>query len=833
MVRKLSEQRARQVAKDLLKFRNWNTDNVSKGGVSLEENEYKNYPQLNSIFKGKSKSGKGDGYPDFLLVNSSVGRLPQIIVETKGANSEGQKAILEAIHYGDACDEAGLNVLCVGVAGGEKEICKVIVKRKKNGKWVDLTLNGEPIDWIPSPCQTEKILKNKNLTEVQAEKPGSQILAEQANRLNEILRECKIKDEYRPIYIATFMLGLWQAEVSIQPRVILTQINANAKEALINAGKGLLAESLRVDTQNSILAERAWEIVDVLTKLNINSFIQEHDYLGQLYETFFRYTGGNTIGQYFTPRHIIEFMADILEISPEDTILDPACGTGGFLIGALNRMIKKSKRPYEEAVNIIKDNLFGIESEPATAALCITNMILRGDGKSGVIKDNCFAKINYPANNVDFVMMNPPFPHNKKTDTPTTDFLDRALKSIKNRGLLAAIVPYSLLVKTTEWHRNILKTNTLYFTCTMPSDLFQPYAAYNTAILIIQKGVPHGVKNTFMARLTNDGFKVKKNNRIEKEGSQIPEILQAFKKKTEIPEISAFPVITADSKEWAPENYIVDNIHSDEEFILGLEESIRNQSAFYIANGNKLFESSKIELDKLNVSSFLFNSSSEVNLKNISMGEIDVSDYFHVNLGGKDEIEDLEEGIFPIVSTSEFMNGVTAWKIPNHFYPYPSITVATDGSTCSSFVQEYPYYAFYKVAILTPKKEMPVATLYYFAYLLKRQKWRYVYARKFGKERILSTTLIAPIDKKGNADFDTMATIIEQTRAYELIKFYRKIINKAIVQPPSILENKNKKQKGLSDKELIEKYDTGKKVNFDKALKQMGKSLNDSSKEKK
>jgi type I restriction enzyme M protein len=796
MAEKVSEQRARQVAKDLLKFRNWNTENVSKGGVSLEENEYKNFPHLHNIFKGKSKSGKGDGYPDFLLVNSPIGKLPQIIVETKGSNSEGDKAIYEAIHYGNACDDAGLNVICVGIAGGEKEICRVIVRKKKNGKWVDLTLNGDPIDWIPSPQQTERILANKNLTEVQAEKPGSYILAEQANRLNEILRECKIKDEYRPVYIATFMLALWQGEVSTNRSVILNQINANAKEALISAGKGKLADSLRVDTQNSILSERAWEIVDILTKLNINSFIQEHDYLGQLYETFFRYTGGNTIGQYFTPRHIIEFMADLIDISPQDTILDPACGTGGFLIGALNKMVKKSRKPYEEAVAIIKDNLFGIESEPSTAALCITNMILRGDGKSGVIKDNCFTNLNYPIANVDFVMMNPPFPHNKKTDTPTTDFLDRALNSIKRRGLMAAIVPYSLLVNTGEWHRNILKTNTLLFTCTLPPDLFQPYAAYNTAILIIQKGVAHESKNAFVARITNDGFKVKKNNRIEKSGNQLPSLLKAFKEKSNIAELCAFPVITIDSKEWSPENYIADNEHSDVEFLIGLEESIRNQAAFYIASGDKLFESSEIEHDTIPISSYLFNNQTNIKLKDIRFGEINVSDYFNVKLGGKDELEDLEEGKFPVVSTSEFMNGVTSWKIPNVFYEYPSITVATDGSTCSSFVQEYPYYAFYKVAILTPKTNIPVASLYYIAYLLKRQKWRYVYARKFGKERILGTKLILPVNKKGECDFEKMASIIEQTRAYEIIKFYRKIINKAIMAIPKISDLKSQASKG-------------------------------------
>jgi len=444
------------------------------------------------------------------LVNSHIGQKPLLIVETKASNNQIHQAINEAVHYGNACKQYGHDVICVGIAGGEKELCAVSVKRNIKGQWVELTLNSEPIDWIPSPQQTEKILGAIDQVEVQPEKPSALILAHQADRLNEILRECKIKDEYRPIYIATIMLGLWQGDVSVHKDVVLNQLNANAQQALNNAGKPKLQNSLRIDTQNIELAERAWEIIDILKKLNIRSFIQEHDYLGQLYETFFRYTGGNTIGQYFTPRHIIEMICDILNLSPTDKILDPACGTGGFLIGALKKMVEKSKKPYEEAVDIIKDNLFGLESEPATAALCITNMILRGDGKSGVAQDNCFTNRSYPGKEVDFVLMNPPFPHKKSTDTPTTDFLDRGLSSLKKRGILAAIIPYSLLVKITDWHLSILKNNTIYFIATLPNDVFQPYASYDTAIIMIQKGIPHENKKVFMARVSNDGFKLKK-----------------------------------------------------------------------------------------------------------------------------------------------------------------------------------------------------------------------------------------------------------------------------------------------------------------------------------
>ena len=122
MSKKQSEQRARQVAVELLKVRGWNTNPSNKSGQTLEENEYKNVEHLEKIFKGKSKSGKGDGYPDFLLVNSCIGLKPLLILETKASAAQAQEAINDAIHYSNACNKNSHDVLCVGVAGGEKEL---------------------------------------------------------------------------------------------------------------------------------------------------------------------------------------------------------------------------------------------------------------------------------------------------------------------------------------------------------------------------------------------------------------------------------------------------------------------------------------------------------------------------------------------------------------------------------------------------------------------------------------------------------------------------------------------------------------------------------------
>ena len=97
-------------------------------------------------------------------------------------------------------------------------------------------------------------------------------------------------------------------------------------------------KSLHVDEANEKLAVKARRIISILERLNVSVLTAEHDYLGQLYETFFRYAGGNTIGQYFTPRHVASLCADMLEVCRDDIVLDPTCGTGGFLIEALTEM---------------------------------------------------------------------------------------------------------------------------------------------------------------------------------------------------------------------------------------------------------------------------------------------------------------------------------------------------------------------------------------------------------------------------------------------------------------------------------------------------------------
>ena len=77
-------------------------------------------------------------------------------------------------------------------------------------------------------------------------------------------------------------------------------------------------------------------------------------------------------------------MADICEVTKDDVVLDPACGSGGFLVACMDRLLREHHLSREQMVKIVKTHLIGFEDEPVTAALCVANMILRGDGSTGI-----------------------------------------------------------------------------------------------------------------------------------------------------------------------------------------------------------------------------------------------------------------------------------------------------------------------------------------------------------------------------------------------------------------------------------------------------------------
>lgn len=752
MIHHLSERRTEGLTVDLLNIQGWSTNRPPKGHV-VRQNEYKAFMTLETLFTGTSKSGKGDGYPDFLIVDNQTLR-PQLVIETKAKINDLQEALNEACFYADACRKAGYQVIAVGIAGQEQTGIKVAVAGYYQNQWQPILYSNKPISWIPTPLDIEKLLASSDPVNLAPIIPRPEILIGKAEEMNRILREANVKDEYRPAYIGAMMLALWesQGKISREAKNVLMEINHYCENAFERGGKSELTQSLRIDIANSKLANKAWVILAILEKLNVVAGSVDHDYLGQLYELFFRYTGGNTIGQYFTPRHITRFMADICEINKTDLVIDPTCGTGGFLISCIQRAYDLLDIKYEDAVKIIKDKLIGYESEPVTAALCVANMILRGDGKSGIRKNDCFTAPDFPIGQCQVALMNPPFPH-KKTDVPSQQFIERALESLENRGLLAVIVPTSLLVKKEvgDWREKILENHSLEAVCQLPDELFQPYASTTTSIILLRKGVPHHKKRkTTFVRLSYDGFILKKGSRVPRldNKTDIPLALEAILNKKELAGFCGLATISR-QEEWSVGAYIPSQIPSEEELKIEIDELLRRLISFYVRYAPQIIQLRHLTLqEELAVLPYR-NILSPKRLQNLTSRpskEKTIGEFFDIPYGQKElhSRDGIPEGNSLIISPTEQYNGCYGWLEFQPLIQPPFITVAQTGSIGEAFVQLEPCGVNDDCLILLPKPdlELPLPVYFIAAAIIRSEKWRFSYGRKLTPDRICEFPMV-------------------------------------------------------------------------------------------
>lgn len=743
-----SESRTEAVACELLTIRGWNVARPPKGNI-LWKNEYRDYPELLETLTGKGKKGKGgDGYPDFLVVDRETIE-PLIVGETKASENDINSAISEADQYGEAFLEGGRSILAAGIAG-DKDGLAVRVDKRNGLKWKPVQYRSNPIQWLPTPDETKLLLSDRSLFELQPKVPSNEILAKRGDEINRILRESKIKDEFRPAIIGAFMLAMWHSKGGIRTGAehVLSDVNRECQKAFISAGKREVAESILVQESNAKLASRAAQICRILRFLNITNLTSEHDYLGQLYEMFFRFTGGNTIGQFFTPRHVTKFAVDLLRVTAKDHVLDLACGTGGFLIAALIRMMAERHYTEAELSTLVKSHLMGFESEPITAALCIVNMLLRGDGKSGVILGDCFLSPKYPKETITVSLGNPPFPH-KKTDDPPEKFINRALESLVTRGQLALIVPSSQLVKRdkADWRAKTLKNNSLKAVVSFPAELFQPYAAANTAFIVLEKGIPHAKQTkTFFCRIENDGYTLKKNVRVEREGEQLSKAIAAYHAGDSVPGFCITTAIdsTNTKTEWFPGVFIKSKPHPETELRSEIATLIRSLISFAATHAPEL-----VAFEQLLSSGAIQHRPYRGKLARLKVGSSpdDLQSLFDISYGvsALETKENLPKGVCPVISSAGSDNGCYGLcdltGIVEYIISAPFVTVPRTGSIGESFVQMWNCGATSDCLVLYPREGTDIADMFIAAATVRLEKWRFDYSRKITPDRISALIL--------------------------------------------------------------------------------------------
>lgn len=320
-----------------------------------------------------------------------------------------------------------------------------------------------------------------------------------------------------------------------------------------------------------------------------------------------------TIGIVLTPRHITKFVAEVIDVNFNDLVLDPACGTGGFLVSAFDRVKKKSSL---KEINYFKMNgIYGIEDQDPIIALALVNMIFRGDGKNHMIEGNCFKKwLNVKSERnvvsaefigednpkrispITKVMMNPPFAQPSSQDKEYR-FIEHALKQMEDDGILFSVLPVSVMIEksTKQWRRDLLKENTLLSVIVFPQDLFYPTGVHTLGIFV-KRGVPHDEKqNVLWIRALHDGFvkkkgKRKRNDKEPDDLAKIKELLKTFIKTSgkidvkSIPKFVKASPIDSDDKEveFVPEVYLDDEDLTIDEIRYEVENLIRESVAYLV-----------------------------------------------------------------------------------------------------------------------------------------------------------------------------------------------------------------------------------------------------------
>ena len=250
------------------------------------------------------------------------------------------------------------------------------------------------------------------------------------------------------------------------------------------------------------------QVVNRINEVDFNDLKERRDF-GEFYEQLLNdlQSAGNA-GEYYTPRAVTAFMGQMIDPRPGEIMLDPACGTGGFLTGAINHMRKAYvKRPEHEAR--MQANLRAVEKKQLPNMLCVTNMLLHCiEDPSFVRHDNTLARpyISYTqSDRVDIVLTKPPFggreedgieqnfPTHFRTRETADLFLALIIRLLKPGGRVAVVLPDGTLfgegVKT--WLKeHLMEECNLHAIVRLPNSVFKPYASIGTNLLFFEKGGP-------------------------------------------------------------------------------------------------------------------------------------------------------------------------------------------------------------------------------------------------------------------------------------------------------------------------------------------------------
>lgn len=335
----------------------------------------------------------------------------------------------------------------------------------------------------------------------------------------------------------------------------------------------------------------------------INWFDYHHsEELGNAYEYLLSIMGSQgDAGQFRTPRHIIDFIVSAIDPKKDETVLDPACGTAGFLISAYNHIINKnngqendnvSSLTPDERAKLLK-NFTGYDIGPEMVRLSLVNMYLHGFVQPRIEEYDTLTYEDHWSDDYDVILANPPFmtpkggvrPHKKfqiQANRTEVLFVDYIAEHLKPNGRAGIVVPEGIIFQRGATYTNLRKLileKGLYAVISLPVGVFNPYTkTTKTSILLIDKKVQKQTGGVTFIKVENDGYDLGAERKPIKE-NDLPEALSAItslKNFGKVPEHTSLGTVylsVADILARTSSNLAV--LHDLEEVVDGRYKSVR------------------------------------------------------------------------------------------------------------------------------------------------------------------------------------------------------------------------------------------------------------------
>jgi len=473
--------------------------------------------------------------PDFCLYINKNSSYPEIIIETKKPNMNLAKTKEQALNYAKLLgskivilfdgiqtksywveneETLLLNGLEVNTVASKEFYNQFILLNSNNYQDTNIVINSKE-ELISVFAFTNQKLRKAGITK------GMERFFEFSNLLflKLISEENDVISESIPEYIK------WESYKNKKGDELLNYINDIVIDKLESIFNKQNEETLftKLIIQDTLALK---QIIDKLDKLNLSGI--KTDIKGDAFEYFIQQynTSNNDLGEYFTPRHIVNFLVQLANPKYGEKVYDPFCGTGGMLISAFNHIrddLEEQGYLTEKVLTDLKENtVYGSEIS-SNAKIAKMNMILTGDGHSNIKQQDTL--LNPEKEKFDIIITNIPFNlegtatslYSLLNDNGNSQSIQHIINSLNHKSTSRAyvIVPESILnnKELKSLRKYLIENNLLKQIISLPSGVFLPYTEAKASVLVLQGLNNQVVESIKYTRIKNDGFTLTQRRR--------------------------------------------------------------------------------------------------------------------------------------------------------------------------------------------------------------------------------------------------------------------------------------------------------------------------------